>query len=388
MAKQKRNQAWIQEYFFLFIPKPLKDELLTSWLTRMAIEHRRTLPEFFSLFIRHDGSSTTRTDVDFLYDEKLLNSLVEKSPFSRNQILKMSLRSEEGHLYVCKDCLYAPKQIRKLLDKRTHYGLRYCPYCLTEDKIPYFRKKWRYTFYNTCPRHKIFLTDRCWVCYERINFSKIKHLKSLAFCSKCGNDLRTTLRSELPNHFQLGLDATAWFEEGLYRGYFEINGQKVKSLFVFESYTRLAYLLHRKENLILEGFHMLVEYKELCQKLELYSSKKASAVYLDFYLTSMVYFLFQEYPNNFIAFARSNYITYRDFTHGFDSPFWYKNMVGELVPIENKIGREISESEVLGAIKYLKDIGEDVTQFKVAEIIGCHSTIHKGFKGLYKSCKK
>ena len=75
-------------------------------------------------------------------------------------------------------------------------------------------------------------------------------------------------------------------------------------------------------------------------------------------------------------------------THGLnDIPFWYKNLISELLPKQNKIGRKINESEVLGAIKYLKNIGERVNIINIAEIVGCHPSIHKGFNKIYKSLK-
>lgn len=383
MAKQKRNRDWIQDYFFLFISKPFKDELLTSWLTRMSIEHNRTLPQFISLFIRHEGSSITRTDLDFQYNDKLFKTLSQKSNLSFNQIYQMSLRSEEGHLFTCNDCIYSPRQIRKLIDKRTHHGLMYCPKCLSEDEIPFFRKKWRYTFYNACPKHKVFLTDRCWACYERINFSKIKHMKNLAICNKCENDLTQTFTSKIPSHFEYGLKAIKWFEKGLKRGYFIINKQKVKSLFVFEAYTRLVHLLDRRDSLVLEKFPMLEDYKNLCKKLNHYFSKKSSQIYKDFFLTAMVYHLFQNYPKNLIYFIKNNHLTHRDFVHSFDSSYWYKNIMEEIVPIENKIGREISKTEVLGAIKYLRNRSKVINQLNVAKVLGCHYTIHKKYKIIY-----
>ena len=70
-----------------------------------------------------------------------------------------------------------------------------------------------------------------------------------------------------------------------------------------------------------------------------------------------------------------------------DASFWYKNLIFDLVPIENKRGREIVESEVLGAIKYLESIGERVNVINVAEIVGCHPSIHKGFCRIYKELK-
>ena len=58
-----------------------------------------------------------------------------------------------------------------------------------------------------------------------------------------------------------------------------------------------------------------------------------------------------------------------------------------LVPIENKRGREIVESEVIGAIKHLETIGKRVNIINVAEIVGCHPSIHKGFVIIYKKLK-
>ena len=103
----------------------------------------------------------------------------------------------------------------------------------------------------------------------------------------------------------------------------------------------------------------------------------------------MVFYLFQSYPKNLLNFSKKNHLTHRDFIHGFkDAPYWYKQMIDTLIPMENKIGREISKSEVLGAIKYLKDKGIVVNQLNVAEVIGCHFTIHKGFVQIYHSLAK
>ena len=55
--------------------------------------------------------------------------------------------------------------------------------------------------------------------------------------------------------------------------------------------------------------------------------------------------------------------------------------------MENKKGREIVESEVLGTIKYLKSINERINIINVAEVVGCHPSIHKGFNKIYKSFK-
>lgn len=379
-----RQRGWVEEYDFLVIPQPQQDELLSSWLTRTAFAHDYPLTTFISMFLKHDGSALSRTDIDFKEDPILFEKLANKSRFSIEQIVQMSLRSEEGYLFESDHGLYPPKQIRILKDKRTHYGLMFCPKCLAEDTHPYWRKQWRYTFYNVCSKHGIFLTDRCGKCYERIRFSKMQPSNELVYCSKCQRDLRLTATPHVSKLQMYGLDAIEWFINGLKNGYFDIAGSRIRSLFIFEVYTILTCLLDHVDNLLLDGFPMVEEYKKLCRNHEEYHSRKASPIYKNFYITAMIYFLFQNYPESIQKFAQDNDLTHRNFVHGFKHvPFWYQKIIDELIPMQNKVGRVISESEVVGAITYLKKRGEKVTQESVAGIIGCHFTIHKGFVHIY-----
>lgn len=298
----------------------------------------------------------------------------------------MSLRSEEGYLFESDHGLYPPKQIRKLKDKRTHYGLMFCPKCLAEDIHPYYRKQWRYHFYNACTKHKVLLIDRCGICQERVRITKMKVSDSIALCSKCGRDLRLTSTHRIPDSLSYGIEASEWFEKGLIDGYFTIAGVQIRSLFIFQVHTIFSALADKGERLHLAGFPMINQYRMLCQKEELYHSKKATPIYKNFYLNAMVYYLLQNFPVHLKVFATDNNLTHRDFTHDFQNkPFWYQSVIDELVPMQNKVGREISESEVIGAIKYLKSMGEKATQESVAGIIGCHFTIHKQYVNIYKS---
>lgn len=381
-----RQKGWVEEYDFLVIPQPQPDELLSSWLTRTAFAHGYSLTTFISLFLKHDGSALSRTDIDFKEDPILFEKLANKSRFSIEQIAKMSLRSEEGYLFESDHGLYPPKQIRILKDKRTHYGLMFCPKCLAEDTHPYYRKQWRYHFYNACTKHNIFLIDRCGICQERVRITKMKVSETLTLCSKCGRDLKLTSTHSIPDSLAYGIEATIWFEKGLVDGYFTVCGVQIRSLFIFQVHTIFSALLDKGAQLHLEAFPMIDQYKVLCKKEEVYHSKKAAPIYKNFYLNAMVYYLLQNLPDHLKQFAADNHLTHRDFIHGFQNkPFWYHSMIDEAVPMQNKVGREISESEVIGAINYLKSIKEKVTQESVAGIIGCHFTIHKQFVNIYKS---
>lgn len=383
-SQRHQIQQAIPEHFKISL-KPLPDELLSSWLIRTAFAHHVPMSTFCTDFINGDGGSITRRDLDFYLNHTFFENLSAKSRLSVNTVLSMSLRSLEGYLYVCNDCLYPPDLVRRLQDKRTHYGLLYCPKCLAEDAHPYYRKQWRYHFYNACTKHKIFLIDRCGSCQERVRIAKMKVSETITLCSKCGKDLRLTSIHRIPDSLTYGIEAIEWFEKGLTNGYFIIGNAKIRSLFIFQVHTILSVLLDKGEQLHLATFPMIDHYKALCRREEHYHSKKAMLIYKNFFLNAMVYYLLQDVPNHLKQFATDNRLTHRNFTHDFQNkPFWYQKMIDELVPMQNKVGRNINESEVIGAINYLKNSGAKVTQESVASIVGCHFTIHKQFVSQYK----
>lgn len=384
-SRQTRNTDWVEDYDFLITPKPQKNELLSSWLTRTAFAHGMSLNQFITYYIRHEGCAISRTDMDFQYSPELLNLLAKKSKIDIEIIKNLSLRSEEGYLFACNECLYPPAQVRKLIDKRTHFGLMFCPKCLAEDEHPYFRKEWRYLFYNACPKHKIFLQDRCGVCYESVKFRKMIPKDKILFCHNCKRDLSLTTSQKVLDEYNEGLEVIQWFQDGLKNGYFIIAAEKVSSLVIFEAYIHIRYLINRQKNIKLNGFSMLDNYKILCNKLQHYNSKKSAPIYKDFLLSAIVYHLFQNFPNNLQKFANDNSLTHRDFVHDFkDIPFWYERIIDNNIPMHNTVGRDISESEVVGAINYLRKLSKKITQESVAEIIGCHPTINKKYVNSYK----
>ncbi|MDX9744115.1 MAG: TniQ family protein [Arcobacteraceae bacterium] len=382
------RQKQINNPSFIVHIKPLDNELLTSWLTRTAFAHNMQATTFLNIYIINGRNFLARRDLDFYNDDDFFKVLYSKTIFIQDEILSMSIRSEEGFLYNCNNCLVVPHQIRKPIYKRSNYGMMFCPKCLSEDKIPYWRKKWRYDFYTACPKHKIFLSDRCGSCYERIRVTKMNVSDKVVFCSKCGRDLSITRPAKVPEECLIGLDAIKWFEKALEQGYFTIGNDKIWSVLFFQVYNRFKLLLDRKEDLILREFEMLDKYQQLCKKLENYDSKKGAPVYKNFFLNAMVYHLFQDFPKNFVNFVKDNNFTYRDFMHALKNvPFWYKEMIEEHVPKQDTVGREITKEEVLGVIKYLKSQNKKVTQMEVARIIDCHFSKNKGFMKIYKSIK-
>jgi hypothetical protein len=83
---------------------------------------------------------------------------------------------------------------------RQGFGMQYCPQCLLEDQIPYFRKEWRVAFVTTCSRHQCMLRDRCVACGAGVAFHRGdmgnmqgQHWESIADCFACGESLANGL---------------------------------------------------------------------------------------------------------------------------------------------------------------------------------------------------
>jgi len=86
-----------------------------------------------------------------------------------------------------------PARIGVSLYYRTWRGntLQFCPACLAEDAVPYFRRSWRLAFVTLCARHGRRLLDRCAACRAPLRFELISlEAASLAVCYRCASDLR------------------------------------------------------------------------------------------------------------------------------------------------------------------------------------------------------
>jgi hypothetical protein len=83
------------------------------------------------------------------------------------------------------------------------YGLQFCPACLAEDEIPYFRKRWRVAFNTVCTKHGTMLCDRCPECGTAIAFHRLDmagpqslEIGTVSYCHSCGFDLRAASTEE------------------------------------------------------------------------------------------------------------------------------------------------------------------------------------------------
>ena len=146
-------------------PKPLPDEILSSWLMRLAMAHGVKL---------HTLSTATwpqkavwNRDIDKSADEEVVRVLAGKTATSLERAWSTVLSAYEGRLFESYN-YYGPTPwllpVGVYHRVRQRYGQQFCPRCLAEDEEPYYRRRWRLAFMVCCEHHRVTLCDRCPRC--------------------------------------------------------------------------------------------------------------------------------------------------------------------------------------------------------------------------------
>lgn len=179
-------------------PKPLPDELLSSWIVRIAQANGVKLQTMTRQLFGEDVTPWNR-DIDRLAPRWLLKAICAHTGTSYWDAYRATLAGYRARLYAHRK---DSGQLRWILPiqinstRRNGYGMQYCPQCLAMDKEPYFRRKWRVAFCTFCPEHKIMLLDRCPECGVAITFYRrdfgraINEADTICSCYQCRFDLR------------------------------------------------------------------------------------------------------------------------------------------------------------------------------------------------------
>lgn len=179
---------------FILHPRPEEDELLSSWLVRVALAHDTMPWSFYNMHFPEYKNILFSRDVDVWAPKDLINKLVWKSGYSYEQIYNLTLKSYIGTLLP----IFNPSGWNKYFSyikararSNKLYGQKYCVKCLQEDKNPYFRKKWRLKTVTRCKKHKIEFRDRCPSCEMPISLYKFNR-DGFGFCRcwHCGTKLQ------------------------------------------------------------------------------------------------------------------------------------------------------------------------------------------------------
>lgn len=185
-------------------PKPLPDELFTSWVVRVAEANGVKLLRL-SWELSRDEHLLWNRDADRSAPKALIKAFSAHTGTPFREAYRTTLTTYRGLLYPARQL---SGQLRWVLPIRTYgmrregYGQQFCPQCLAEDAEPYFRKNWRLALFTFCPKHHVMLHDACPACgapvsYHRRDFGiEVVEAKPICCCYACGMDFREVKRVE------------------------------------------------------------------------------------------------------------------------------------------------------------------------------------------------
>lgn len=173
--------------------KPLKDELLSSWLIRTAIANK-TDPLGLSGGIWENTYRFWTRDCDRFFPKDQSCKLSKYTGFSYAEHRFLTL--EPIVQSILDDAILNPNVAWAWVIPRGHRnrtlvnGLHFCSHCLDDPPV-YFKKQWRLSWNTACAKHKILLRLHCPKCYTAFSPHLITYTKTnITQCQQCGFDLR------------------------------------------------------------------------------------------------------------------------------------------------------------------------------------------------------
>lgn len=146
--------------------KPRTNELLSSWMIRLAHAHGYKVERMCRVLFGRDHALWSR-DVDRFVPCGVLAKLCQITGTSPEQARLTTLESYGGFL---SEEVHPGGHSPWILPLHIHHrqrtapGLMYCPVCLEGGDTAYYRRAWRLAFVTVCTVHGVVLRDTCWQC--------------------------------------------------------------------------------------------------------------------------------------------------------------------------------------------------------------------------------
>lgn len=315
--------------------KPLPDELLSSWLVRLAHAHGYKVQTMTRLLFGQSSTIWNR-DIDRLAPTEIGEVLMRVTGATIEQFEGATLRAYEGtlvehHTTGGMGRWVVPLGIFHRARKRP--GLMFCPQCLDADAVPCFRRRWRLALSTVCTKHACHLMDSCPRCQSplaphRADMQSRQHYPRAGLnvhCWKCGFDLRDSQQAGRPDESLVRLQAQ--LELALQQGYTDWAGNpSMHSLVFFDGLRALiAGITSRQTQERLAGSvwlrgidlngwpHTGLETASLPMRRELFRWLSA---------------LLGNWPVNFIALIHENKLRYADLKGDSEQrAFWYEDVI-------------------------------------------------------------
>lgn len=322
-------------------PAPLKGELMSSWMVRLAHLNGCRVYPFYSQYFGKDKAIWNR-DIDRHAPEWLIDGLSEWTRVSTDIIRTTILRSYESYLFERHNPNGNTKWILPLgIFHRTRKcpGLQYCPICLSEDVVPYFRKEWRLASSTVCQKHGVILHDRCQSCGSPVVFTRVDmhqknwRARSIDVCSFCGVSLRSAICQDIQPCYEGAEKILKKWSIATERGYIDIGQHRgVYSLLAFEVLHQLCKLL------ISSNLSRGLPYKSLAERLSVEYVQSLNGVFehqpiqVRHSTILIAMWLLEDWPERFIEVVRNVKVSgswlLKDMK-GSSIPYWFNSVIIE-----------------------------------------------------------
>jgi transcription elongation factor Elf1 len=186
-------------------PKPLPNEVLSSWFARVA--EANAVKQHTLAAMRLGATKPPWSwSLDLKGGEWFLQKLCEATGTALANGEKTTLFDYSGVVFPQRQQGGRVPWVlptRVPLSNFLTEGIQFCPTCLSEGALPYFRRQWRLAFFTYCPVHNELMFEACPSCgapiaYHRHDCSvEIENAGSIANCYMCGVDYRA-FRSQAP----------------------------------------------------------------------------------------------------------------------------------------------------------------------------------------------
>lgn len=150
---------------------PQPDELLSSWLHRLALANGIAPRSFASALGLGEGMWSPRLDLQLPREAAAL--LADRTNVRQETISAMAMTEP------ALTPLLLP--LRENVHRNRSSWMQYCPLCLASDEAPYFRRRWRLASRISCSAHGCGLRDRCPACRTAIvSFDQVELALSIS----------------------------------------------------------------------------------------------------------------------------------------------------------------------------------------------------------------
>ncbi|MDD2356455.1 MAG: TniQ family protein [Thiovulaceae bacterium] len=363
MIKKINNPKFLSAKF-LIIPSPLPNELLSSWLVRTAYAHHTHPHTFMNLHFGQKYGYVFHNNIDISISNKDIEKILNKCRH-KIDVKNLTLKTYETYLQ------------EKIINNGSNKflcDLRFCPLCLKEDPVVYFRKQWKIAFYTICQKHLCFLLTECPNCNTKIDISKMhSNTYSFKYCYKCKFELSSSHPSLIDSHLLQHLPQHKKLISALHNGYITFQKRPVYSFYFFDVLLQLTKKLLRNNKHKFFDFHESFQYLKSINKMRIKPIGNLITIQQQYILFTLLIHLFENYPYNFIEYIKANKLSHWQLTQDMDYvPFWYETLVNEISPQVVPFSKLVTDEEIEAAKKYLLANNIPINKANLTRLLGCN----------------